>query len=205
REAYFSRLDAAVAALERVRANLKRYRASVLKAACEGRLVPTEAQLARREGRDYEPADVLLERILRERRTRWEAEELERLKAKGKPPTEERWKQKYKEPDPPDTTELPSLPEGWAWATLGQLIVAGPQNGLYLPKSAYGQRIPIVRIDDFQTDWIRPADELQRVAADEQARAKYGLEAGDIVLNRVNSPSHLGKCVVIQHPLVGAL
>jgi type I restriction enzyme S subunit len=48
-EKQFTRLDAAVAALKRVQANLKRYRASVLKAACEGRLVPTEAELARRE------------------------------------------------------------------------------------------------------------------------------------------------------------
>src|SRR5690606_20296174 len=62
-DTHFTRLDAAVAALKRVRANLKRYRASVLKAACEGRLVPTEAELARREGRNYEPADVLLDRI----------------------------------------------------------------------------------------------------------------------------------------------
>ncbi len=45
-EKQFTRLDAAVAALKRVQANLKRYRASVLKAACEGRLVPTEAELA---------------------------------------------------------------------------------------------------------------------------------------------------------------
>jgi type I restriction enzyme S subunit len=29
--------------------------------------VPTEAELARREGRDYEPASVLLERIRAER------------------------------------------------------------------------------------------------------------------------------------------
>ena len=46
-EKQFTRLDAGVAALERVRANLKRYRAAVLKAAVEGRLVPTEAELAR--------------------------------------------------------------------------------------------------------------------------------------------------------------
>lgn len=38
-EEQFSRLDAAIVALKRVQANLKRYRASVLKAACEGRLV----------------------------------------------------------------------------------------------------------------------------------------------------------------------
>src|SRR5207237_9678407 len=65
-EKQFTRLDAGVAALERTRANLKRYRASVLKAACEGRLVPTEAELARAESRDYEPADRLLARILKE-------------------------------------------------------------------------------------------------------------------------------------------
>jgi len=50
-ESYLTRLDNAVALLEQVQQNLKRYRASVLKAAVEGRLVPTEAELARREGR----------------------------------------------------------------------------------------------------------------------------------------------------------
>ena len=49
-ESYFTRLDDAVASLERVQRNLKRYRASVLKAAVEGRLVPTEAELARAGG-----------------------------------------------------------------------------------------------------------------------------------------------------------
>ncbi len=47
-EKQFTRLDAGVAALRRVQANLKRYRAAVLKAACEGRLVPTEAELVGR-------------------------------------------------------------------------------------------------------------------------------------------------------------
>ena len=50
-ETQFTRLDASVAALRRAQANLKRYRASVLKAACEGRRIPTEAELARSEGR----------------------------------------------------------------------------------------------------------------------------------------------------------
>ena len=74
-EKQFTRLDASVAALKRVQANLKRYRASVLKAACEGKLVPIEAELARSEGRDYEPADQLLERILAERRALRESQE----------------------------------------------------------------------------------------------------------------------------------
>ena len=44
-ETQFTRLDAVVTAFKRVQANLKRYRASVLQAACTGRLVPTEAEL----------------------------------------------------------------------------------------------------------------------------------------------------------------
>ena len=41
-EKQFTRLDAGVLALQRVEANLKRYRAAVLKAACEGSLVPAQ-------------------------------------------------------------------------------------------------------------------------------------------------------------------
>ena len=102
-----TRLDTSVAALERVRANLKRYRASVLKTACEGRLVPTEAELARVENRDYEPAGRLLQRILAERRARLQSQP----KRRGK----------YKEPAPPDTSALPERPEGWVWAKFPQL------------------------------------------------------------------------------------
>src|SRR5262249_29156792 len=67
-EELFSDLDAGVAALERARANLKLYRAAVLKAAVEGRL--TAAWRERHP--DTEPASKLLERILAERRKRWE-------------------------------------------------------------------------------------------------------------------------------------
>jgi type I restriction enzyme S subunit len=103
-ETHFSRMDAAVAALTRAKANVKRARASVLKAAVEGRLVPTEAALARAEGRAYEPASVLLERILAERKAAWAASG-----ARGK----------YQEPVKPDTAGLPEVPEGWCWTSLG--------------------------------------------------------------------------------------
>lgn len=121
-ESHFSRLDAATATLERVQRNLERYRASVLKAAVEGRLVPTEAELAKKEGHSYEPASVLLKRILAERRRRWEEAEFAKLKAKGKPPTDDRWRSRYEEPAAPDTDGLPELPEGWCWAGLEQLL-----------------------------------------------------------------------------------
>ncbi|MEW5771092.1 MAG: restriction endonuclease subunit S [Pseudomonadota bacterium] len=109
-EKQFSRLDEAVANLKRVKANLKRYKAAVLKAAVEGRLVETEAERARREGRSYETGAQLLQRILETRRSQWQG------------------KGKYKEPAAPDTTALPKLPEGWVWATVDQLGATGQQG-----------------------------------------------------------------------------
>lgn len=120
-EKQFTRLDDAVAALKRVQANLKRYRASVLKAACEGRLVPTEAELARKEGRDYEPASELLRRILAQRRAKWETDQLQKMIAAGRPPKDGDWKKRYKLPIAPQTAELSQLPQGWAWSTADQL------------------------------------------------------------------------------------
>jgi type I restriction enzyme S subunit len=90
-------------------------------------------------------------------------------------------------------------------ARIGDAIEGGPQNGLYLPRSAYGTGSPILRIDDYQTDWIRPACELRRVAASEAQVAVWALRNGDLVINRVNSISHLGKCVSVPESLAGAL
>jgi type I restriction enzyme S subunit len=133
-EKQFTRLDAAVAALKRVQSNLKRYRAAVLKAACEGNLVPTEAELARKEGRSYETGEHLLARILKERRAKWEADHLAKMKAAGKLSKED-WKKKYKEPEGPDSGALPPLPEGWSWATWDQIGFS--QNGRPFPSAEY--------------------------------------------------------------------
>ncbi len=121
-DSYLTRLDDAAASLERARAKLKAYRASVLKASVEGRLVPTEASLARAGKRDYEPADALLARLLEERRRRWEETELARLKGAGKEPEGDKWKARYRVPMAPDTSVLPELPEGWCWATSDQMF-----------------------------------------------------------------------------------
>lgn len=102
-EKQFTRLETGVAALRSIQTKLKRYRAAVLKAACEGHLVPTEAELARKENRIYESAEILLQRILKERCEKWNG------------------KGKYKEPVAPNAHELPKLSEGWTWASVEQL------------------------------------------------------------------------------------
>lgn len=106
-ETQLTRLDAGVAALRAAQAKLKRYKASVLKAACEGRLVAQEAS--------DEPADVLLQRILAERRAHWEAAQIAKMEAQGRMVLDDGWRDRYQEPAPPDTRELPNLPEGWRW------------------------------------------------------------------------------------------
>lgn len=132
-EKQFSRLDEAVANLKRVKANLKRYKAAVLKAAVEGRLVETEAELARREGRSYETGTQLLQRILETRRSQW--------KGKGK----------YKEPAAPDTTDLPELPEGWVWSTMPQLGELNRGKSKHRPRDderLYGGPYPFIQTGD---------------------------------------------------------
>ena len=127
-ERQFSLLDAGVANLKRVQANLKRYRAAVLQAACTGQLVPTEAETAQAEDRPYEPAAVLLTRILAERRARWEAEQLAKMEAQGKLPLSGAWRAKYQEPAAPDISRLPELPEGWTWTTVEQAASPEPAS-----------------------------------------------------------------------------
>ncbi len=63
----------------------------------------------------------LLQRILVERRARWEAKQLAKFKEQGKPPPKD-WQKKYPEPVQPDTAGLPELPQGWRWASFGQLL-----------------------------------------------------------------------------------
>ena len=132
-EKQFSRLDEAVANLKRVKANLKRYKAAVLKAAVDGRLVPTEAELARREGRSYENAAQLLGRVLEGRRRQ----------AKGR----------YKEPDTQYTGALPALPEGWVWASAEQCC-ASVRDGTHDTPAYVTSGIPLVTSKNLLDDGI---------------------------------------------------
>ncbi|MCG7850053.1 MAG: restriction endonuclease subunit S [ANME-2 cluster archaeon] len=132
-EQLFSDLDNGIENFKKAQEQLKIYRQAVLKNACEGKLVPTEAELARNEGRDYEPADVLLARILEERREKWNG------------------KGKYKEPVAPDTSGLAELPEGWKWATAqilsafeSESICAGPFGTIFKAKDFRPFGVPII-------------------------------------------------------------
>ena len=179
-DSYFTRLDAARAALERVQANLKRYRASVLKAAVEGRLVLTEAELARKEGRDYEPADQLLERILSERRVYWESHVIRRGM--------------YKEPGPLDTTDLPEVPVGWVWSTLNQIthLKGGVTKGQrYRGNQVLGE-VPYLRVANVQRGFL-DLGEVKSIRVPEKTIEELRLMKGDVLFTEGGDRDKLGR------------
>ncbi len=186
-EKQLTRLEAGVASLKRVQAALKRYRASVMKAACEGRLVPTEAELARREGGSYETGEQLLDRILKERRGQWESDRLARLLTNDKSSRAANWKGEYHQPASPTVTpgfgpEL--LPTGWVLASLEQLTSATRVicYGILMPKENVAHGIPYVKVKDIKGDRINVSG-LHRTSSEiAAAYARASLKAGDLLL-----------------------
>ena len=185
-----SDIDAGVAALERVRAKLKHYRAAVLKAAVEGALTAEW----RRQHPATETAEALLTRILAERRRRWEEAQLVKFEAAGKTPSKD-WKRKYGEPLAPDTSNVPMLPEGWQWVSIDQLSKE-IRNG-YSAKPNASMGVPILRISAVRPFSIDLNDRryLKGSAADFEADQ---IASGDLLFTRYNGSRNLvGVCAVV--------
>ena len=117
-----------------------------------------------------------------ERRARWESQE----KRRGK----------YKEPAAPDMSDLPTLPEGWVWATLGQLsdrIDYGTSQ-----KASYDATgIPVLRMGNIQNGVLDFAD-LKYLPPGHPESIKTLLHPGDLLFNRTNSPELVGKSAVYK-------
>ena len=187
----FTKLDAGINELHKAQSQLKRYRQSVLKAAFEGKLTETW-RVEHQDG--VEPASVLLERILKERRERWEAEQLERMQAKGKMPKDDRWKAKYKEPITPDTSGLPELPKGWTWATVEQLLTK-IQYGSSKKTSDDSNGVPVLRMGNI-VDGKIVLDNLKYLPKEHDEFPELLLNKGDLLFNRTNSRELVGKTAV---------
>lgn len=225
-EKQFTRLDSAVANLHRLQANLDRYKASVLKAACEGRLVPQDP--------NDEPAGQLLQRILAERRRRWEEQAWQnqveraqkkaaqaRRKAAGRPhnlrdlepedwqripepeyadylPKNDKWKQKYEEPKGVDAAGLPELPDGWVWTKVHFTgsVQLGRQRA---PKHHNGPYMrPYLRVANVFEDRIDTSDILEMNFTPEEFET-YRLQFGDILLNEGQSLELIGRPAMFRN------
>jgi len=96
-EALFTRLDAGVEGLRKVKAQLKRYRQAVLKYAFEGKLTEEWRKTHKHQ---TEPASLFLERLMSERKKEFSrARKANLLEAPNSPP----------------------LPDSWSWSNLEQL------------------------------------------------------------------------------------
>jgi type I restriction enzyme, S subunit len=193
-EELLSDLDAGVAELKAAQKKLAQYRQSLLKAAVGGRL--TEAWRAQ-HGEPEETGAQLLARILRERRTRWEAKQLAKFETQGKAPPVG-WKGKYEEPASVDARTLPELPKGWIWARAEQLcdfITKGttPPKGL----DGLNKTVPFLRVTNLTSDGT--LDLGDKVFVSEQTHrgflARSAVYPGDVLMNIVGPP--LGQVSVV--------
>jgi type I restriction enzyme, S subunit len=176
-EKQLTRLDAAVINLKRIQANLARYKASVLKAACEGRLVPQDPA--------DEPASELLARILAERRRKWE---------------EANPKKKYVEPEPPDTSELPELPAGWVYATVDQLcdVRYGLGESLSKTEPDSDRDVAVIRIPNVTQYGALDLTHLKYFPLGSEDLTKLQLQKGDLLFNWRNAPKWIGRTTVFD-------
>ncbi|AFT67168.1 restriction endonuclease subunit S [Cycloclasticus sp. P1] len=194
-EELFSHIDAGIDALNKAKQLLKQYRQSVLKAAVTGELTKqwredrlkddvqgsTSAAGAGSAGAaKLEPASQLLERILKERRQKWETQQLAQFKAKGKVPKDDKWKGKYPEPNI-DVKKFFEEPTGWAWAEIG--TVTDMLSGHAFKKAEYtgsGVRLfQIANVSFGHTKW----DEVEHLPESYlKDWANLSLNEGDILM-----------------------
>ena len=207
-EKHFTRLEAGVGALRRVQANLKRYRAAVLKAACEGRLVPTEAALTAKNAKNaktkpgslsafsafsavnnppYETGTQLLQRILTARR--------KHRTGRGQ----------YREPMPPDTAALPSLPEGWVWARLEQLGLTFGGLTKNPKRAKLPNQLPYLRVANVYANELR-LQEIEHIGVEDSELEQLLVRAGDLLIVEGNgSKDQIGRLAIWDgsiHPCV---
>lgn len=199
-----SNIDRARERLAKVPGILKRFRQSVLAAACSGRL--TADWRERQE--DLEP--LLLEKILKERRLEWEKNQIAEFRARGINSKDQNWKARYKEPLSSNSEDLPELPETWCWATIEQLaapernaITDGP-FGSNLKTSHYTNSGPrVIRLQNigegvFINESAHVSDEHY------ETLAKHRVYAGDLVIAALGAklpracviPSFIGPAIV---------
>lgn len=199
-EKQFSRLDEAVASLKRIQANLKRYKAAVLKVAVEGKLT----EQWRKDHPDVEPADQLLKRILAERRAKWEAEELAKMKAKGIKPKDDSWKKKYKEPAGPDTAHPPELPDGWVWTILENVAEVVDPHPSHRTPASVTIGVSYIGMGDITSEGKIDFQKARKIAHEVliEHKERYSLKLGDFIFGKIGT---IGKPVKLCGPFEYAL
>lgn len=188
-EELLSDLDAGVAELKAAQQKLAQYRQSLLKATVEGALTAEW----RANNSPSETGAQLLDRILLERRQRWEAKQLAKFKEQGKTPPKN-WQAKYPEPVQPNTTDLPDLPVGWVWASLDMLgdIASGVAKGTKRKVEVAVREVPYLRVANVQRGYL-DLGEVKTIRATERDIEELTLQFGDVLFNEGGDRDKLGR------------
>lgn len=144
-------------------------------------------------GGEGETGVQLLERILAERRARWEAKQLAKFEEQGKAPPKD-WQKKCPEPVQPDTADLPELPEGWVWASLDMLgeIASGVAKGMKRDSSVVVREVPYLRVANVQRGHL-DLTEVKTILATERDISELTLQDGDVLFNEGGDRDKLGR------------
>lgn len=176
-EELLSDLDAGVAELKAAQKKLTKYRQSLLKAAVEGVMTADWREQRAQQGTEFETGAQLLERILRERRARWEAKQLVKFEEQGKAPPKD-WHDKYPEPIQLGLG-LPELPQNWLWSSLGQCfhVAVGATPSRKEP-SYWNGNIP----------WVSSGEvRFSRIKATKERISELGLKNSSTEINPTGS------------------
>ncbi len=190
-EELFSDLDAGVVELKAAQKKLGKYRQSLLKAAVEGALT----KQWRKQNTPQETGAQLLERILQERRARWETKQLAKFKEQGKTPPKD-WQKKYPVPEQPEITNLPVLPEKWAWASLDMLseIQGGIQK--QPSRAPVANKYPFLRVANVSRGALK-LDEIHEIELFGSELERLALQKGDLLIVEGNgSLTEIGRCAL---------
>ena len=184
-EELFSHIDAGIEALKKSKQLLKQYRQSVLKAAVTGELTK-EWREANKD--KLEPASQLLERIFNERRNKWEEQQLEQFKAKGKMPKNEKWKEKYKKSVFEGHADL-EVCEDWAYVSLDMIADAIDPNPSHRMPKYVDNGIPFISTDNFEGQENINFEKGKKVSRETYKKliGKYQINEGDFAFSRIGT------------------
>ncbi|WP_295429921.1 restriction endonuclease subunit S [uncultured Thiodictyon sp.] len=136
----------------------------------------------------------MLERILAERRARWEAKQPAKFAEQSKIPSKD-WQAKYTEPLRPDTKSLTEISDGWTWATIDQLAQVGTGVTPLRSKLAYFHEgtIPWITSGALNSETVMEATELVTELALKECRLQiYPL--GSLLVAMYGEGKTRGKC-----------
>ena len=91
------------------------------------------------------------------------------------------------------------LPARWTWAPLGDLIVAGPRNGLS-PRPSAREDAPRAVTLTATTSGIFDGSHFKRVDATIGPDSEYWLQPNDLLFQRGNTPEYVGMAAIYDGP-----